>query len=42
LEKTVLWELYAAASLAENDINIQTFRGKTSADYDLEVVHLPA
>lgn len=32
----------AAASLAENDINTQTFRGKTPADYQLEVVYLSA
>lgn len=42
LENTVLWELYGVAILAENDINIQTFTGKTPADYQLEVVYLPA
>lgn len=42
LENTVLREHYAVAILAENDINIQTFRGKTPADYQLEVVYLPA
>lgn len=42
LENTVLWELYAVAILAENDINIQAFRGKTPADHQLEIVYLPA
>ena len=42
LENTVWQELYVVAILAENDINIQTFRGKTPADYQLEVVYLPA
>lgn len=42
LENTVLRELYEVAILAENDINIQTFRGKTPADYQLEAVYLPA
>lgn len=42
VQNTVLRELYVAAILAENDINIQTFRGKTPADYQLEVVYVPA
>lgn len=42
LENIVLRELYEVAILAETDINIQSFRGKTPADYQLEAVYLPA
>lgn len=42
LENAVLRELYEVAILAATDINIQTFRGKTPADYQLEAVYLPA
>lgn len=40
-KNAVLRELYEVAILAETDINTQTFRGKTPADYQLEAVYFP-